>query len=252
LIAIESAWQLISDTRPVELDFPAPGVLWRNRVLELVCWYARWTVQLDVDRQLWESRARRYFRCEPMRSNLELLLLSLVRDGLGTPYELKARADISLGSAIPALARLESDGLVKASAKEARGSRRFTLTAKGSRVLGIEWQLQLQSGTTDVDSILRITYLSWMNGSASKAAIFLVKSADRIHELATMASSEATLFGSSAEAVDNDALRWLRARVAARRLEAESRELLALARRLRSASKSKGRGNARRRTKKTS
>src|SRR4051794_15977091 len=135
-----------------------------------------------------------------MRSNLELLLLSLVRDGLGTPYELKARADVSLGSAIPALARLESDGLVKASAMEARGSRRFTLTAKGIRILGAEWELQLQSPTTDVDSILRIAYLVWLNGSTGKAAIFLEKSADRIHELATMASSEATLFGSNAKA----------------------------------------------------
>jgi DNA-binding PadR family transcriptional regulator len=164
-----------------------------------------------------------------MRSTLELLLLALLQDGISTPYELKSRADISLGSSIPALTRLEADGLIQASDPQSRRSRRFTLNTKGRSALKKDWSVHLQSSTTDVESILRITYLACLNKSSGKAAVFLEAAADRLRGLATTAHAEATRFGKSGAKVDNEELRWLRARVDERRVKAEAQELSALA-----------------------
>jgi DNA-binding PadR family transcriptional regulator len=164
-----------------------------------------------------------------MRSTLELLLLSLLQDGIATPYELKSRADISLGSSIPALARLEADGLIEASDPQPRRSRRFTLKTKGRTALKKDWSEHLQSSTTDVESILRIAYLAFLNKSSAKAAVFLEAAADRLRGLATMAHAESTRFDRRGAKVDNEELRWLRARVDERRVKAEAQELSALA-----------------------
>ena len=42
-----------------------------------------------------------------MSTSLELFVLAMVRRGLATPYELKTKAGLSLGSTVPVLARLE-------------------------------------------------------------------------------------------------------------------------------------------------
>ncbi len=53
-------------------------------------------------------------------TSLELFVLAMVRQGLATPYDLKTKAGLSLGSTVPALARLEKDSLVEASDKGAQ------------------------------------------------------------------------------------------------------------------------------------
>jgi DNA-binding PadR family transcriptional regulator len=184
-----------------------------------------------------------------MRSTLELLLLTLIRDGIETPYELKTRADISLGSAVPALARLESDGLLKTSAPESRRSRRFEITAKGHRVLKQDWAEHLRSATTDVESVLRIAYLCWLNGRAPDAATFLDRAADRVAGMATMAVAESTRFGRRSGEVNSDAMRWLRARVQARRIRAEAEALRNLAAELKNVSAPKESATAKKKTK---
>jgi DNA-binding PadR family transcriptional regulator len=184
-----------------------------------------------------------------MRSTLELLLLTLIRDGIETPYELKTRADISLGSAVPALARLKTDGLLKTSGPEARRSRRFELTPKGHRVLKQGWSEHLRSATTDVDSVLRIAYLCWLNGRVLDASIFLDRAADRVAGMATMAAAETTRFGRRSGEVNSDAMRWLRARVQARRIRAEAEALRDLAEELRNVSAPKERGTTKNKTK---
>lgn len=173
-----------------------------------------------------------------MRSSLELLLLSLVREGLGNAYELKTRADISLGSAVPALARLESDGLLLAF-EQARGGLRYTTTAAGDQALDDGWVEQLESTSSDIDSILRIAYLAWRQGNPQAAASYLDSAAERLRDLSTVAKAERARFGKRAERVDSDSLRWLRARVEARRIRAELEELTALASELRSISSSR-------------
>jgi DNA-binding PadR family transcriptional regulator len=47
-----------------------------------------------------------------MNTSLELFVLAMLQQGLATPYELKTKAGLSLGSTVPALARLEKDALV--------------------------------------------------------------------------------------------------------------------------------------------
>jgi hypothetical protein len=168
-----------------------------------------------------------------MRSTLELLLLSLMQDGMGTPYELKTRAHISLGSSIPALTRLEADGLIQASDPQPRRSRRFTLKTKGRIALKKGWSRHLKSSTTDVESILRITYLACLNKSSGKAAAFLESAAVRLRGLATMAQAEVSRFGRQGKGADNETLRWLRARLEVRRIEAEADEMILLAKDLR-------------------
>jgi DNA-binding PadR family transcriptional regulator len=82
-----------------------------------------------------------------MSTSLELFVLAMVRQDLATPYELKTKAGLSLGSTVPVLARLQQDGLVKASEEGARRSRKFSITAKGNKVLEQGWAEQLKSTT---------------------------------------------------------------------------------------------------------
>ena len=47
---IYDATQIIEETKPTVL-----AKQWSNRLIELICWYARWTTQLDVDQDLWKE-----------------------------------------------------------------------------------------------------------------------------------------------------------------------------------------------------
>jgi DNA-binding PadR family transcriptional regulator len=112
-----------------------------------------------------------------VRSNLELFVLALLQGGHSTPYELKTKAGLSLGSTVPALARLGEDGLVKASEPGLRRSRKYSITAKGTKVLNQDWTGQMATHTNDIDSILRIAYLAWLNGDKTACAKFMERSA---------------------------------------------------------------------------
>lgn len=169
------------------------------------------------------------------RSSLELLLLALVRDGLGSPYELKSQSELSLGSTIPALDRLEKDGLLSASKPGARKSRRFTVTPQGQRLLQNEWGELQQRSTTDLDSIVRIAYLTWMNGSAAEAATFLEGAAERLRRLGMVRNAKALGLGRVPRKVNNEDFTWLRNRIEGKRLVAEANGLVALAKELRKA-----------------
>jgi DNA-binding PadR family transcriptional regulator len=113
-----------------------------------------------------------------MSTSLELFILAMVQQGLATPYELKTKAGLSLGSTVPALSRLEKSGLVKASEEGARRSRKFTITAKGAKTLAQCWEGQLAEDHTDLDSILRVAFLAWHHGDAKTCQEFLKRSAD--------------------------------------------------------------------------
>ncbi|MDT8067257.1 MAG: PadR family transcriptional regulator [Terriglobia bacterium] len=167
-----------------------------------------------------------------MKTNLELYILSLVRNGVATPYELNSRAGLSLGSTVPALARLESESLIKGSEPQSRNSRRYLLTSKGLRLLQREWREQLTEETTDLDSILRITYLARQYGTSEAAAEYLSKAGNRLHARANSLKSEAERFGGPDGWVKNDAFRSLRARIESRRLMAAADEIALLAKEL--------------------
>jgi hypothetical protein len=91
---------------------------------------------------------------------------------------LKTKAGLSLGSTVPVLARLEKDALVKASEEGARRSRRFSITAKGTKALAQGWPEQLATEHTDLDSILRVACLAWLHGDTKACQEFMKRSAD--------------------------------------------------------------------------
>ena len=161
-----------------------------------------------------------------MRTSLEIYLLTLIREGLGTPYELKSRADLSLGSTVPALGRLEKEGLIKKSKLQARRSRRFTLTSKGQKCVRTEWRKQLKAESGDLDSILRITHLIWIHGTKKQAADYLRRAGVRFSALAKAKEIKPNRFGNNMYKVDNDAMRWLRARIGACQKAAVADELI--------------------------
>ncbi len=107
--------------------------------------------------------------------DLDLLVLALVQSGLATTYDLKSIAGLSVGSTAPILARLEQAGLVEAPEPGIRSSRRFTITKAGKKYLSVGWEELLDRQPTDVDEILRITYLAWALGSPEVASRFVEK-----------------------------------------------------------------------------
>jgi DNA-binding PadR family transcriptional regulator len=81
---------------------------------------------------------------------------------------------------VPVLARLKKDGLVKASEEGARRSRKFSITAKGTKALKQDWEEQLTIDHTDLDSILRVASLAWLHGDAKLCQEFMKRSADTL------------------------------------------------------------------------
>ena len=168
-----------------------------------------------------------------MRSNLELFVLALVQGGHSTPYELKTKAGLSLGSTVPVLARLEKDVLVKASKPGLRRSRKYSITAKGTKVLTQGWAELLATHPNDIDSILRIAYLAWLNGDKKACAKFMEHSAEYLRGWAGSRSAEADrLFASIGKKTDGDAFLWLRTYCEAARAKTDAAALVELSDRI--------------------
>jgi DNA-binding PadR family transcriptional regulator len=92
-------------------------------------------------------------RPELLKGNLDLLLMTILRDGPAHGYaiidELRRRSDdtfdLAEGTVYPALHRLERDGLLKSRWDEAAGRRRrvYELNARGAEALNkrhAEWR----------------------------------------------------------------------------------------------------------------
>jgi DNA-binding PadR family transcriptional regulator len=168
-----------------------------------------------------------------MRTNLELFVLAMVQQGLATPYELKTKAGLSLGSTVPVLARLERDALVKASKEGARRSRTFSITAKGVKVLTQGWSEHVATRPKDIDSILRIAYLAWLNGDSATCAKFMERSAESLRGWATSRRAEADrLHSRIGEEPDGEAFMWLRMYTKATQASAEAAALVDLSGRI--------------------
>jgi DNA-binding PadR family transcriptional regulator len=168
-----------------------------------------------------------------VRSNLELFVLALVQNGHSTPYELKTKVGLSLGSTVPVLARLEKDVLVKASEPGLRRSRRYSITAKGAKVLAQGWAEQLATRPNDIDSILRVAYLAWLNGDNEACMKFLERSSESLRGWSSSLGAEANrLAVTITEKPDGDTFMWLRTYCEAARAEAEAAALVELSRRI--------------------
>jgi DNA-binding PadR family transcriptional regulator len=162
-----------------------------------------------------------------MTSNdLDLFVLSLVQAGLGTTYDLKSKAGLSVGSTSPIFARLEAAGLIEAPKAGVRGTRRFSITKAGGRHLAAEWKQLLNRQPTDVDEILRITYLAWAMDSPEIASRFVETAAAGLEAFAATRRAEANqLQRSLTVQVGGPAYRWLRTATEAARLQAQSEAL---------------------------
>src|ERR1051325_1130641 len=124
-------------------------------------------------------------------SDLDLFLLALVQSGLATPYELKAKAGLSVGSTAPVIERLEKDGFIAGSKPGVRNSRRFEITKTGRKKLQSDWQSLLGSQPSGFDTILRITYIAWLLGRRDTVSKFIHKSASTLRSVAAIRSAEA-------------------------------------------------------------
>ena len=160
------------------------------------------------------------------KSNLELFVLAMVQRGLATPYDLRMKAGLSLGSTVPVLARLMSEDLIKASELGSRRSRRFSITVKGTKALNQGWEEHLGTRPTDLDSILRIAYLAWLNSGNTMSAEFLEQSATGLRGWAGSLRAEAgRLAGTTGDEPDGDTFKWLRTYCEAARADADAAAL---------------------------
>jgi len=164
-----------------------------------------------------------------MSTSLELFILAMVQQGLATPYELKTKAGLSLGSTVPALTRLEHDGQLKASKEGARRSRRFSVTTKGTEVLTQGWAEQVAAEHTDLDSILRVAYLAWQHGDAKACQEFLKRSADGLRGWAGSLRAESERLSGKVEPAPNgNTFVWMNKYCEAARTEADAAALTEL------------------------
>jgi DNA-binding PadR family transcriptional regulator len=165
-----------------------------------------------------------------IRTNLEFFVLTAVGAGLDSPYDLHTRADVSVGAAIPLLARLEKAGLLQGK-EAARHSRQYSITPKGSKILREGWSELLDSVPTEFEAILRIAYIAAvMEPDAKAAKRFLKAAAEQRKQLASQRARKAESIGSAKDRNEfGHGHRWLRAVSDSFRLRAESGVLLRIA-----------------------
>ncbi len=106
-----------------------------------------------------------------MLRTLDLFLLTLIRDGITTPYDRQARAGVSLGASLPAVRRLLAGGLVREADEGPRGRREFAVTRSGrSELQRTDPYLQhaLDEAHGDLESALRLVCIAVSEGKPSK------------------------------------------------------------------------------------
>jgi DNA-binding PadR family transcriptional regulator len=100
-------------------------------------------------------------------SVLDLYILSLLDRGLQSPYDLLSMGGLSLGSAVPALRRLQAAGLVKKKASAGLSKRplhRFQLSASGKKLARRGWiPLMKNQPPSDLEAVLRLVDVAQHN-----------------------------------------------------------------------------------------
>jgi DNA-binding PadR family transcriptional regulator len=119
-------------------------------------------------------------------SVLDLFILSLLDRRLETPYDLQRRGGLSLGSAIPALARLEGAGLVRkrnAVGASKRPRHGYRVSAAGRKLARSGWIALLKDPPpSDLDAVLRLADLAnhYQADAADIASLFERAAKDRV------------------------------------------------------------------------
>jgi DNA-binding PadR family transcriptional regulator len=163
-------------------------------------------------------------------SELDLFILNLVGEGLATPYDLKMKAGLSVGSTLPVLARLEASRLIRGSEEDSRGSRRFTITASGKTALRNGLETVRTSKPTDIDAILRLVHLKASSENAANVQRFLEISAQRLRATALTRLAEAEQGDTDApDLASASGFRSLKIRCEAARLQGQAEVLTEVA-----------------------
>jgi len=118
------------------------------------------------------------------RADLDLFILTLVDQGVSTPYAMQKLASLSQGATNPALQRLLDAGFLFQGKPGARRRRDYRVSASGKRLLRDGWLPLLEAGGSgDVDADLRVALLAISaDGNPRRAADYMMQSADRIEE----------------------------------------------------------------------
>ena len=152
----------------------------------------------------------------------DLLMLALVRLNLGTAYDLKAKAGISVGSSLPVLQRLHRAGLLHLGATDARGTHRYAITAKGTQVLETQWVAWVRKRPTEVNAILRTAALVLVMGDHGQVAEFYKGAAHTLETMANAKRAQAAQLAGMLGEPGGVRCRWLRSTCDVAMLEALS------------------------------
>jgi DNA-binding PadR family transcriptional regulator len=133
---------------------------------------------------------------ETTLTTLEVLLLALVDQGWKTPYRLKEAAGISVGAALPALNRLQSQGLLKRAEVAARKKQEFDVTSAGKKAVSNEMKRLLkdcrETPPNDAESALRLAALAFFSKRRGIAVSLLKSTGEVRRRQARLRSEQAT------------------------------------------------------------
>lgn len=115
-------------------------------------------------------------------SVLDLYILSLLDRGFRSPYDLLSMGGLSLGSAVPALRRLQASGLVRRKASVSSSKRPlhlFQLSASGKKLARQGWiPLMENQPPSDLEAVLRLVDVAQHNrAKPAQIAAFLESAA---------------------------------------------------------------------------
>lgn len=123
----------------------------------------------------------------------EAFILSLVKQGLVSPFDLNRDAGLSLGTILPALRRLSANGLLKSSAPGPRRKVIYSLTPTGEQHLK-EFIRHFPEGKAiaDSDTALRAMFLAEWHGRQKLVPVIADRAADGLQAAARSSKTQAT------------------------------------------------------------
>jgi DNA-binding PadR family transcriptional regulator len=128
-------------------------------------------------------------------SVLDLFILSLLERGLQTPYDLHQQGGLSLGSTVPALRRLETEGLVRKKAPVGSSKRPrhwFQLTVAGRKLALSGWiPLLKASPPEDFDAVLRLADIAQHRRAQSADVLAFLQKAVSMRRLSARSITSA-------------------------------------------------------------
>lgn len=160
-------------------------------------------------------------------------MLALVERGLGSPYRLKSRAGLSVGSTAPVLRRLTDEGYLRVGPPKSRGTRQFTITPAGRKLLRSRAPETVAELSQSVDVIVRQAYIAMLLGNVRAARAALTRGSVALSARAGALQHESAALENGNVALDGTGYSAFRAYCDTASFAAQSRALRKLARLIR-------------------